>query len=110
MALGIGLSINNARAVLSGFGRGSSEFLRTPKYNLTPGDTLASRRYRGRLGWDTWAELGIAVLFAAATGAAIAAGRFAVVPFFVLFLVGYGYTALLTLVQARQRVGAAARS
>ena len=102
MAVGIGLSINNARAVLSGLGRGTSEFHRTPKYNLKPGDTLGSRRYRGRIAWDTWAELAVALAFAIAIGCALAVGRFAVAPFFALFLVGYGYAALSTLAQARE--------
>jgi len=99
MAVGIGLSINNARAVASGARRGLSEFRRTPKYNLGPGETLASRRYRGRISRDTWAELGIAAAYALAIAGALALGRFGVVPFFALFLVGYGYTGLVTLVQ-----------
>src|SRR6266850_787975 len=34
MAVGIGISINNARAVVSGLSRRETEFLRTPKYAL----------------------------------------------------------------------------
>ena len=102
MAVGIGLSINNARAVVAGARRGLSEFRRTPKYNLGAGETLASRRYRGRVARDTWVELGIAAAFALAIGAAAAFGRWGLVPFFALFLVGYGYTGLVTLVQARE--------
>ncbi len=101
LALGIGLSINNARAVVSGLGRGTSEFRRTPKYNLGAGESLTSRRYRGRIAGDTWLELAIAAAFALAIGSALAAGRWAVVPFFALFLVGYGYTGLVTLAQSR---------
>jgi cellulose synthase/poly-beta-1,6-N-acetylglucosamine synthase-like glycosyltransferase len=107
LALGIGLSINNARAVVAGLGRNRSEFRRTPKYNLAPGETLASRRYRGSVGLDTWLELGIAAAFALAIVGAAAAGRWPVVPFFALFLVGYGYTGLVTLLQARVRHGIA---
>jgi len=103
MVVGIGLSVNNARAVIGGVRRGPSEFRRTPKYNLGAHESLASRRYRGRIPRDTWIELAIAVAFAVAIGAAFAMRRFGIVPFFAMFLAGYGYTALTTLLQAESR-------
>ena len=41
MAVGIGLSINNSRAVLEAILGKPSEFKRTPKYNLSKGQKLA---------------------------------------------------------------------
>ncbi|MFQ5700472.1 MAG: cellulose synthase family protein, partial [Acidobacteriota bacterium] len=49
MALGIGLSLNNGLAVLSAFGRRSTEFQRTPKYRL--GRDRASCRDWKRLSY-----------------------------------------------------------
>jgi cellulose synthase/poly-beta-1,6-N-acetylglucosamine synthase-like glycosyltransferase len=100
MAVGIGLSINNCRAVLEALSGRSSDFERTPKYNLRSPRSLRSRRYRGRINGDTLIELALAVYFAVATGTAIGAGLWAAVPFLLLFEVGYAYTSICTLVQA----------
>jgi len=97
MAVGIGLSINNARAVVEALGGHPSAFRRTPKYNLSPGETLAGRRYRMTVNRDTWVELALAVYFAVATSMAILDGLWGAVPFLLLFEVGYAYTALSTL-------------
>jgi cellulose synthase/poly-beta-1,6-N-acetylglucosamine synthase-like glycosyltransferase len=105
MAVGIGLSINNARAVIEALAGRASAFRRTPKYNLATGDRLAARRYRGTINGDTWIELALAVYFAAGTAAAAAAGLWAAVPFLLLFEAGYAYTSVSTIVQALQREG-----
>ncbi len=97
MAVGIGLSINNARAVIEALAGRASSFRRTPKYNLSSGDKLATRRYRITVNRDTWIELALAVWFTVGTSAAIAEGLWAAVPFLMLFEVGYAYTALSTL-------------
>jgi cellulose synthase/poly-beta-1,6-N-acetylglucosamine synthase-like glycosyltransferase len=103
MAVGIGLSINNSRAVLEAVRGRQSAFLRTPKYNLTEGETLRTRRYRGKINRDTLIELALAIYFAVAIGAVAALGLWGAVPFLLLFLVGYAYTAVSTLVQSAQR-------
>ena len=103
MAVGVGLSINNSRAVVEALRGRSSEFRRTPKYNLTHGDRLGGRRYRMTVNGDTWIELALALYFAAATSLAIREGLWGAVPFLLLFECGYAYTALLTLLQSRQR-------
>jgi len=103
MAVGIGLSINNARAVLEALAGQESPFRRTPKYNLARDETLRKRRYRITINRDTWIELSFAVYFAVATGAAISAGFWGAVPFLLLFEFGFAYTALSTIAQAFQR-------
>jgi hypothetical protein len=106
MAVGIGLSINNARAVLEALRGKVSGFRRTPKYNLAGGETVASRRYRIRINRDTWIELGLAGYFLAAIAAAMTANLWAAVPFLLLFGTGYAYTAGSTLIQSwRSRPG-----
>ncbi len=107
MAVGIGLSINNARAVLEAMRGQQSPFMRTPKYNLSAGENPARRRYRGRITRDTWIELTLAVYFAVATSAAAVGGLWGAVPFLLLFEVGYAYTAVSTLVQTWQRTAPA---
>jgi cellulose synthase/poly-beta-1,6-N-acetylglucosamine synthase-like glycosyltransferase len=103
MALGIGLSINNARAVLEALRGQPSEFERTPKYNLARGEPLSTRRYRSRLNRDTWLELALALHFVVALAVTAALGWWAALPFLLLFAAGYAYTALLTLAQSGQR-------
>ena len=103
MAVGIGLSINNTRAVLEALVRHESPFYRTPKYNLGGNESIARRRYRIRINRDTWIELALAVYFAVATGAAISAGLAGAVPFLLLFEFGYAYTSISTIVQAFDR-------
>ena len=102
MAVGIGLSINNTRAVLEALRGKVSGFRRTPKYNLAGGESAASRRYRIRINRDTWIELCLAGYFLAAIGAALVSGLWAAVPFLLLFGTGYGYTAGSTLLQSRR--------
>ena len=108
MAVGIGLSINNARAVIEALAGRVSPFRRTPKYNLKRNEKLASRRYRITINRDTWIELALAVWFAIGTLALMRQGVWAAIPFLMLFEVGYAYTALATLRQSMQRAAAGA--
>ena len=100
MAVGIGLSINNARGVIEALLGLPSSFRRTPKYNLELRESLAHRRYRITINRDTWIEAGLAVYFAVATGATISAGLWGAVPFLLLFEFGFAYTSITTIVQA----------
>ena len=102
MAVGIGLSINNARAVIEALTGRQSSFRRTPKYNLKRNETLSRRKYRITINRDTWIELALAVWFAVATGATMSAGMWGAVPFLLLFEFGYAYTSISTIVQAFQ--------
>ncbi len=100
MAVGIGLSINNARAVLEALRGQVSGFRRTPKYNLAGDESAATRRYRIRINRDTWIELALAGYFSAAIAGALASELWAAVPFLLLFGTGYAYTAGSTLIQS----------
>jgi cellulose synthase/poly-beta-1,6-N-acetylglucosamine synthase-like glycosyltransferase len=103
MAVGIGISINNAHAVVSGVFRRETEFRRTPKYALAvEGATLATRRYRARRGVDTWIELAFGLYFAGLVVAASASGLWGAVPFLTLFAAGFLYTAGTAILQARK--------
>jgi cellulose synthase/poly-beta-1,6-N-acetylglucosamine synthase-like glycosyltransferase len=108
MAVGIGLSLNNARAVVEALRGQTSEFRRTPKYALDRGASLSGRSYRGRVNRDTWIELGIALYFCVVVALAASTGLWAALPFLALFLGGYAYTAGSTLAQSA-RVTAGSR-
>jgi cellulose synthase/poly-beta-1,6-N-acetylglucosamine synthase-like glycosyltransferase len=96
MAVGVGISINNSRAVVAGLINRETEFRRTPKYALADGGaaTLATRKYRASRGLDTWIELGFGLYFAGLVIAALADGLWGAVPFLALFAGGFLYTAI----------------
>ncbi|HEX4823469.1 MAG TPA: glycosyltransferase [Candidatus Polarisedimenticolaceae bacterium] len=106
LAVGVGLSVNNARAVVQGlFSRRAAEFRRTPKYGLAVVDdvALATRRYRAGRNADTWIELAAGVYLAAWTAIATTCGLWGAAPFLVLFAAGFLFTSGLTLRQERVR-------
>ncbi|MBS1800898.1 MAG: glycosyltransferase family 2 protein [Acidobacteria bacterium] len=109
MALGVGLTITNTKAVMEALFGVQSAFARTPKYRVAKkGEKSQAKKYRKRLGIIPWIELAIGCYFAATVWYAITTENFFTVPFLVLFVFGYWYTGLLSLLQGRfERFGTA---
>jgi cellulose synthase/poly-beta-1,6-N-acetylglucosamine synthase-like glycosyltransferase len=102
MALGIGLTITNTRAVLEALVGKQTAFARTPKYRVeTKKDRVGAKKYRRRLGWVPWIELLIGAYFALAIFYAIENENYFTVPFLLLFVIGYWCTGLMSLLQGR---------
>ena len=102
MALGIGLTITNTKAVLEALTGQQSAFARTPKYSVVNRkDKVGATKYRKRLGWIPWAELLIGTYFAFTVYYAVTNENYITVPFLLLFVVGYWYTGLMSLLQGR---------
>ncbi len=102
MALGIGLTITNTRAVLEALVGKVTPFARTPKYHVeTKKDKVRVNKYRRRLGWVPWLELVIGTYFAVTVYYAVENENYLTVPFLILFVVGYWYTGLMSLLQGR---------
>jgi len=102
MALGIGLTITNTRAVLEALVGKQTAFARTPKYRVeSRKDKVGATKYRKRLGWVPWVELMIGTYFALAIYYAIDNENYFTVPFLLLFVIGYWYTGLMSLLQGR---------
>jgi cellulose synthase/poly-beta-1,6-N-acetylglucosamine synthase-like glycosyltransferase len=103
MAVGIGLSVKNALAVIEALCGVKSEFVRTPKYRVEAGAQRANswikKSYRKRPGLMPFLEVALGIYFAAAVLYAIQNDNFATVPFFVLFVWGYLYTGVMSLAQ-----------
>jgi hypothetical protein len=94
MMVGIGISLNNARAVLEGFFGTGAEFVRTPKtgVDIEPafaGADTPKRRYRPVKSTITLFELVFGAYFAFTLYLAVEGGHFSAVPFLLLFLLGY---------------------
>ncbi len=102
MALGVGLTITNTKAVLEALVGVQSAFARTPKYRVQKkGEKTQAQKYRKRLGVIPWIELSIGCYFAATVWYAVASENYFTVPFLLLFVLGYWYTGLLSLLQGR---------
>jgi cellulose synthase/poly-beta-1,6-N-acetylglucosamine synthase-like glycosyltransferase len=102
MALGIGLTITNTKAVIEALIGKESAFARTPKYSVvSKQDKLVTGKYRKRLGWVPWVELLIGSYFALTVYYAVENENFITVPFLLLFVVGYWATGLMSLLQGR---------
>ena len=102
MALGIGLTVTNTRAVLEAIVGKQTAFARTPKYRVeSKKDRVGAKKYRRRLGWVPWIELLIGTYFALAIFYAIDNENYFTVPFLLLFVIGYWCTGLMSLLQGR---------
>ncbi|HYG65002.1 MAG TPA: glycosyltransferase [Thermoanaerobaculia bacterium] len=98
MGMGIGLSVNNARAVLSGLVRRGGTFHRTPKYRIErAGEDWRGKRYRAGASASLAVEVLLAVYLAGCTVYAFWVGMWMSIPFLYLFVQGYGYITLLAL-------------
>ena len=100
LSLGIGLSVNNAKAVLEALCGIDSEFTRTPKYRVEgAGDEWKQKRYRGSLNFVPFVELLLGLYFTAMACYAVSNGILGTLPFIFLFQFGFLYAALLSLFQ-----------
>ena len=102
MALGIGLTVTNTCAVVEALIGKQSAFARTPKYRVeSKKDKVQVAKYRKRLGWVPWIEMLIGSYFALTVYYAVQNENYLTVPFLMLFVVGYWYTGLMSLLQGR---------
>ena len=100
MAIGVGLSVNNTKAVLGGLLGRRGEFSRTPKYGVTnKDDDWTTKRYRESIQAQPFVEIALGLYYTAAVMYAISAGLFAPLPFLFLFQAGFLSTGLMSLVQ-----------
>src|SRR5579884_665761 len=111
MALGIGLTLTNTRAVMEALFGIKSSFKRTPKYRVqSKADKALGQKYRRRLGIVPWLELLVGSYFVGMCLYAFTSGNYWTIPFLLLFVLGYWYTGLMSLLQGRfERRGDGAR-
>ena len=95
LALGIGLSLNNARAVLEALINHKSDFTRTPKYGIERrSQPWRSCKYRPLKSTLPLPEMAFAIYFTYFVGFAIMHGQFLSVPFLLMFQSGFLYVCL----------------
>lgn len=102
MSLGIGLSINNAKAVLEGVFGHDTPFVRTAKHGVEKNtENWRKKKYRAKKGIVPMIELLFAAYFVFTIYVAIDGGHYVSIPFLLLFLFGYLYVGAFSLYQRR---------
>jgi cellulose synthase/poly-beta-1,6-N-acetylglucosamine synthase-like glycosyltransferase len=102
MALGIGLMVTNSKAVMEALFGIKSAFVRTPKYRVAKkGEKSQAAKYRKRLVLTPWIELLLGLYFFLAILYTFSNQNYFTAPFLILFVIGFWYTAFLSLFQGR---------
>jgi cellulose synthase/poly-beta-1,6-N-acetylglucosamine synthase-like glycosyltransferase len=102
MALGIGLTVTNTKAVMEALFGIKSAFVRTPKYRVAKkGEKSQAAKYRKRLVLAPWIELAFGAYFFLAILYTFSNHNYFTAPFLILFVIGYWYTGLMSLLQGR---------
>ena len=98
MSLGVGIALNNAIAVVTGFFGKPGEFVRTPKFGSTDRKRVYDKsRPKIRIKWQPYAELAIGLYLMCCLILCILDGKITVgLPFVCLFMAGYLYVPLTT--------------
>jgi len=100
MSIGIGLAVNNSRAVFEALTGKQTDFNRTPKYRIEDAsDEWIGKRYRqANIGQPIF-ELALGLYFTFTVFYALSNRIYGTLPFLILFQVGFLYTGLLSIVQ-----------
>ena len=102
MAIGIGLTVTNTKAVMEALFGMKSAFVRTPKFRVTKkGEKSQANKYRKRLVLAPWIEILLGAWFMAAILYTFSNHNYFTAPFLILFVVGFWYTGLMSLLQGR---------
>jgi hypothetical protein len=105
MSLGIGLCLNQAKAVLEGFFTDDIEFKRTPKLGVDESGNGAknqkARAYKVPKSLLTILEAAFAIYYLAAVVVAIYIRKWASVPFLWLFFSGFAYMSFMSLADVK---------
>jgi glycosyltransferase involved in cell wall biosynthesis len=103
MSLGIGLCVNQTRAVMEALLGRDSEFVRTPKHGIRGRlESWSGKKYRAAKSLTPFFELGLAAYFVVAIGFALQNGHYLSLPFLMLFLCGFGYVGWMSLWQGNE--------
>jgi hypothetical protein len=101
LALGVGMSINNGKAVLEALLNRQSGFVRTPKYGIErKGQSWRRARYTASRSAAVMLEIVFALYFSYSVLFAAQSGYWGTVPFLLLFGAGFWYAAGGSLVQS----------
>ncbi len=100
LGLGVGLAINNAKAVLEAVFNHVSEFTRTPKYGIeNKSQSWRAAKYASIKTAVPLIELAFAIYFTGVFLDALLTGQWLSLPFLLMFQGGFAYVALSSMAQ-----------
>jgi cellulose synthase/poly-beta-1,6-N-acetylglucosamine synthase-like glycosyltransferase len=102
LSLGIGLCVNQTRAVFEALLGRETEFVRTPKHGIQhKGESWVAKKYKVARDFVPYVEISLALYFAVAMAVAAVGGHYLSMPFLALFLVGFAYVGMMSVHQTR---------
>jgi cellulose synthase/poly-beta-1,6-N-acetylglucosamine synthase-like glycosyltransferase len=100
LAVGIGLAVNNTRAVIEALMGKVTPFARTPKYGVErTHDDWTHKKYHQSMMVQPLVELTLGLYFTGTVVYALMNSIYGTVPFLLLFSFGFLYTGLMSIVQ-----------
>ena len=100
MAIGIGLAINNTKAVFEALFGQPGEFTRTPKYGIERRqDDWQHKKYHQSMPIQPFVEVAFGLYFTMTVFYALANGIYGTLPFLILFQFGFLYLGLMSILQ-----------
>jgi cellulose synthase/poly-beta-1,6-N-acetylglucosamine synthase-like glycosyltransferase len=100
MAIGIGLAVNNAKAVLEALFGQPGEFTRTPKYGIERRqDDWQHKKYHQAMPIQPFVEVALGLYFTITVFYALANSIYGTLPFLMLFQFGFLYLGLTSILQ-----------
>jgi cellulose synthase/poly-beta-1,6-N-acetylglucosamine synthase-like glycosyltransferase len=110
MSLGIGMCVNNSKAVIEALLGVKSGFVRTPKFGVVNRRAGQLRNpYLTRAAGVALVEMALAAYYGVIVAYCLAVGNFVTLPFMLLFFFGFTYVGVLS-VRSNLRVPAAPRA
>jgi cellulose synthase/poly-beta-1,6-N-acetylglucosamine synthase-like glycosyltransferase len=108
LLFGTGIALSNTAAILEAFCNIQGTFVRTPKFRIErPSDTWVGKRYRAAFPWLSLGELCLAVYNGYGVYLAILQGAYLLIPFLLLYTLGFVSVAGLSLSEGFRRQRAA---
>jgi hypothetical protein len=104
LILAVGIAWCSARAAWRGLTSWGGTFVRTPKFRLEDkSDHWANSRYRLRADSNTAGEIALALYALSATIAAYVTGKYALIPFTLIYTIAFGVVASMGIIQGRSQ-------
>ena len=98
ICLGTGIAVNNTKAVIEAFGRGTGAFVRTPKYNIfSRADNWRKKSYRAPEGLVPVFELLTGCYALTSLVLFVMQKRYFISPFLLIYTLGFFYVFVLSL-------------
>ena len=96
--------MSNTKAILEALCNVRGAFVRTPKFRIEhPSDTWVGKHYRAAFSWLSLGELGLAVYSSYGMYLAVHQGAYLLIPFLLLYTLGFAAVAGLSLYEGCQK-------